>query len=852
MPHMQNGQWSLWKARPRSIKLRDGNGLASISAWAKKLWASTSLALPITAFFAPSVWAQAENQSNGLLPVFGIAEILQLSFFIGAMSMALVAAIWLIRERAVIADQNVELNQKLGALAAKDRRRETLLSFKDTRIVLWVADSQKPEVIGIMDEETGAPQKASTFLSFPKWLTQQSAIELQNATHALRHEGHTFDLTVETQTQVMLAVQGRVSGTNALLKFMPLAPIEKELAAYKLENTRIRSEINALKTLGDNLPNPLWVRNSAGQLTWASKAYKHLFKSEEQAENLNQLPDILMQDSRSEASRAHAVGRPYNANISSVIDGDRKRFQIVDVATDTSIAGMAIDITMEDRLVKAHEHMLKSHGVTLDLLTTAIAQFDATQKLVFYNQAFQQLWDIDTAFLATEPSHVQFIDRLRAEGKLAEQPEWRQWKDDLLSDYQALEPVSHMWHLPNGQTLRVLANPQHEGGLTLIFENLTEQFDLESRYKTLVKVRGQTLDHLAEGVAVFSSDGILRLHNPAFTELWGVDPLSIVDGMHISALRDLFNHQVNGDPWISYIDAVTGFDEIPEENMGRLDLHTGTVLNAGIAHLPDGQTMLTFVDMTDATNVERALKDKNDALRRSDELKTDFVNHVSYELRSPLNAIIGFTDMLRFGMAGPLNEQQGEYIGHIHHSSEDLLVIVNDILDLATIDAGMLHLDRKPIEISAAIGEATSQVEELLKEHEVSLNIQAEHEPGQMEADLDRLSRVLANLLRNAANYAPSGSAVTLSQRSDANDVLFTIRDEGPGIPEEILSKVFAPFEQKSNGGRSRGVGLGLAIAKSFIDLHNGTIEIETSKGQGTTVMCRLPRKAGPHIPKLG
>ena len=227
------------------------------------------------------------------------------------------------------------------------------------------------------------------------------------------------------------------------------------------------------------------------------------------------------------------LGKHFSSDISSVIDGDRKRFRVVDIATDARISGMAVDITEQDNLAKAHEHVLKGHGVTLDLLPIAVAQFDARQNLVFYNHAFQQLWDIDTAFLATEPSHVQFIDRLRAEGKLAEQPEWRQWKDKLLSDYQALEPVTHMWHLPNGQTVRVLANPQHEGGLTLIFENLTEQFDLESRYKTLVKVRGQTLDHLSEGVAVFSSDGILRLHNPAFSELWSIDPLSIIDGMHI-------------------------------------------------------------------------------------------------------------------------------------------------------------------------------------------------------------------------------------------------------------------------------------------------------------------------------
>ena len=188
--------------------------------------------------------------------VFGLAEILQLTFFIGAMIIALSSAIWLIRERANIADQNIDLNKKLSTLAAKDRLRETLLNFKDTCIVLWVADSQKPEIIGALNDETGAPDKASTFLSFPKWLAQQSVVELQNAIHALRHEGYAFDLTIETQTSVLLSVQGRVNGANALLRFIPIAAIEKELASLKLKHARMVAEVEALKALGNALPNP--------------------------------------------------------------------------------------------------------------------------------------------------------------------------------------------------------------------------------------------------------------------------------------------------------------------------------------------------------------------------------------------------------------------------------------------------------------------------------------------------------------------------------------------------------------------------------------------------------------------
>lgn len=848
MPYSRSGSW-LWCRKTLSRTVKPLSRMGIFSSLARLFSASTALSLWSTG----QSLAQAQLQQDIMAQSTPrLADILQVSIFIGAMSTAIIAAVWLIRERGRISHQNIELNQKLALLAAKDRRREILLSFKDQRIILWAGDNDKPEVIGTMSDETGAPQQRATFLSFGKWLSPQSAAELSLATRNLRKEGKVFDLTIETMAGALLAVHGRISGANALLRFMPLAPIEKELAALRLSNTRNSEALSALQALANALKSPMWIRDSSGALIWVSHAYHALFAQNGEPLPLADLPDILMQESRRDATRAQTAGQSYNAKISSVIHGDRMRFSVVDVAAENHFAGIAIDITRDDALTKAYDQTLKSHAETLDLLTTAIARFDAHKTLVFYNQAFRQLWDLDEAFLSTNPTHVQLIDRLRADGKLAEQPEWRVWKDKLLSDYQALEPVRHMWHLPDGQTLRVVANPQHEGGLTLIFENLTEQYDLESRYKTLVQVRGQTLDHLAEGVAVFSSDGILRLHNPAFAMLWGIDPLSVIDGMHIAALRELMQHHVADDPWMSYIEAVTGFDDIPDESTGRIDLASGTILEAGIAHLPDGQTMLTFVDMTDATNIERALQDKNEALRRSDELKTDFVNHVSYELRSPLNSIIGFTDMLRFGMVGQLNEQQNEYIGHIHSSSEDLLSIVNDILDLATIDAGMLHLDRQSVPVRSAIGDATSQVRDLLAAHQIELEVNTEADPGEMEADLDRLSRVLANLLRNAANYAPTGTAVTLSQKSDADDVLFTIRDEGPGIPQDILSKVFAPFEQRVNGGRTRGVGLGLAIAKSFVDLHNGTIEIDTGQGKGTTILCRLPRKAGPHLPRIG
>ena len=218
---------------------------------------------------------------------------------------------------------------------------------------------------------------------------------------------------------------------------------------------------------------------------------------------------------------------------------------------------------------------------------------------------------------------------------------------DVLSAYRAVESQEHWWHLPDGRTIRVVANPQPKGGVTWVFENLTEKMDLESRYNTAVRVQGETLDNLAEGVAVFGPDGRIRLSNPAFTALWGLPDDLVAQNTHISAIRTHCDPLAKDSPWAGFVAVVTGFDDERRDRHGQTELSRrhGAALRASI-HLPNGQVMMTFVDVTDSVNVERALKDKNEALQQADQLKNDFVQHVSYELRSPLTNIIGFTELL--------------------------------------------------------------------------------------------------------------------------------------------------------------------------------------------------------------
>jgi signal transduction histidine kinase len=312
-------------------------------------------------------------------------------------------------------------------------------------------------------------------------------------------------------------------------------------------------------------------------------------------------------------------------------------------------------------------------------------------------------------------------------------------------------------------------------------------------------------------------------------------------GTHISVIRAACQSLATASPWGELAAAATGFDEERQDRQGQVELNDGSVLRYALVHLPNGQVMTTFVDVTDSVNVERMLKDKNEALERADQLKNDFVQHVSYELRSPLTNIIGFTELLGQETTGPLNQRQRDYVGHIASSSAELDTIVDDILDLATVDAGIMELEISEILIESTVKSAAELVAERLREHHIGLELDLGRAPSSFHADENRIRQVLFNLLSNAANYAPEGSTIRLRCESNPGGVAFSVHDDGPGIPDDVLESIFRRFEPRTNGGRHRGAGLGLSIVKSFVELHDGTVEIDTGEGRGTTVICRFP-----------
>lgn len=805
---------------------------------ARILLAATAL----TGLFPTKLALADEAAVASSLPV-GTSEVIQIAIFVGVMGAALLSAVALIRERARIASENGELRARVGDLGASLQRSDALLNLRDQRLVVWASERQKPELVGALPAETAAPDDRAAFLAFGRWLTPRSAAALDRAVAGLREKGAQFDLVVETHTAAPLEVQGRKTPSHTLVRFVSLSDVQRDRARLKLENQRLAADYDNMIGLVDALKTPFWLRSPDGRLRWVNRAYAEAVEAVTPEAVLREGKEFLGTAARETIAQQHAARPVFEQTLSTVIGGDRKLFAVTDFASSEGAAGIAVDMSGIEAIREEYERTVRSHADTLDQLTTAVAIFDDQEKLRFFNQAFQKLWDLDVGFLDSAPDNALLLDRLRSEGRLAEQPEWRRWKENLLAAYRAVESQEHWWHLPDGRTLRVIANPQPKGGVTWVFENLTERINLESRYNTVVRVQGETLDNLTEGVAVFGPDGRIRLSNPAFVSLWGLSPELLQPNTHISAIRAECDVFAAESPWANFVAAVTGFDEERRDGRGQTELNNGTVLRYAVIHLPNGQVMITFVDVTDSVNVARALKDKNEALQRADQLKNDFVQHVSYELRSPLTNIIGFTELLALPATGPLAPRQREYLEHIGSSSAVLLTIVNDILDLATVDAGIMELEVAEVRIDQTIAAAAELVADRLDEHRIRLTIDAAQAPKSFHGDETRIRQILYNLLSNAANYAPEASTVSLTCRQTAQGVEFAVHDDGPGMPPEILDTVFRRFEPRANGGRRRGAGLGLSVVKSFVDLHGGSVRIETGKDRGTTVICLFPNR---------
>jgi signal transduction histidine kinase len=260
--------------------------------------------------------------------------------------------------------------------------------------------------------------------------------------------------------------------------------------------------------------------------------------------------------------------------------------------------------------------------------------------------------------------------------------------------------------------------------------------------------------------------------------------------------------------------------------------------------------LLSYLDITDTQRVERALRERNEALETAGRLKSEFIANVSYELRTPLNAIIGFAEILANEYFGALTPRQLDYSRGILDSSQRLLSLINDILDLATIEAGYMTLETARIDIHDMLDAVLTLTRERARNQNLELEVQCPDDIGAVEADERRLKQALFNLVSNAIKFTPSGGSIRIQAERNSNsqgdELVLSVADTGVGIPVADQARIFEKFERGDPTLAQTGAGLGLSLVKSLVELHGGTVTIHSIPEQGTTVSCHLPTSYTP------
>ncbi len=773
-------------------------------------------------------------------------SIATLTLTLGLIVFGALAVLALLRTRRLATNLEAAARDDTAALHAELDRLRALLLAEPQVLVEWAAaGDQPPDILGdaALLSGGGVPERV---LAFGSWLEPQAAQTMEHAVDLLRNEGRGFSMALTSLSGRPVEAEGRAIGGRAVLRLRDVSGIARELAELSVSHARLTGDVATMRAALDALPAPVWARDADGRLNFVNAAYARAVEATDATDAVARELELLDRDARDALAKTRAAGEPYAGRLPAIVAGQRRIFDVVDAPSGAGSAGMAIDRTEVAAMRAELSRMIEAHRRVLDQLATGVAIFDVDRKLTFYNAAFRSLFELDAGFLDQTPTDSAVLDRLRSQRKLPEEQDFRQWKQQLYEAYRATEPQEHMWHLPDLRTLRVVTTPNPEGGVTYLYEDVTEGLDLHRRYDALIKVQSETLDHLGEAVAVFGSDGRIRLHNPAFQRMWKLAPEALNEHPHVEqvtawcqALHD------DGAVWRSLRAAVTAIDG-REPIAASIERRDGATINLTTMPLPDGATLVTFQDVSDTVNVERALRERNEALEAADRIKIDFVHHVSYELRSPLTNIIGFAHFLGDPTFGPLTDKQREYLGYITASTNALLALINNILDLATIDAGAMALTLTQVDIAAAMQAAVEGVQDRLKKDGIALELRAAPGIGSFPADERRLRQILFNLLSNAVGFSPPGERVVLEAERHPDAVIFTVTDRGPGIAPEAQDKVFEWFETDPRGSQHRGTGLGLTLVRSFVELHGGTVTIDSEIGRGTTVTCVFP--AAPQV----
>ncbi len=458
----------------------------------------------------------------------------------------------------------------------------------------------------------------------------------------------------------------------------------------------------------------------------------------------------------------------------------------------------------------------------LDALPNAVAAFDGEARLIAANQAYATLMGLEPRYIASRPGWSDLTTRLRERRRLPEVTDPASWREGERRRLTQLDgPFEDRLYLPDGRTLRCSAAPLPRGGFLLSYEDLSPRLAAERALNEAAWAQHQTLDQLADALAVFGGDGQLKFANAAFDTLWEWEG---------NRLADFLTHSAT--PWSAA--------RVLSRDAGeaRMTLPDGRVLEAAHRPLPSEAALLRYTDVTHALRLAEAQRERNEAVGEADRMKSEFVATLASEVKSPLTSVLGFAELLAGAHAGALNRRQQDYAEAIVKAGRGLSRLVDDVLDLAQIDAGFAELERAPFNLHDALSRLILAVAERARTAKVALDFDCAPAIGTLDGDERRIRQAVLHLLNNALAHTSAGGRISLSAHRKDGWAEIEVADTGSGIARTEIEHLQQPFVR---GSGAEGAGLGLTVVRRFVEMHGGTIKISSARHRGVKVLLRLP-----------
>ncbi|MHA6719520.1 PAS domain-containing sensor histidine kinase [Sphingomonas sp. RS6] len=718
----------------------------------------------------------------------------------------------------VRADGRIELSHRLAGWLGLDELPRSLEDLSQG------AGGLAPETVAMLADQINAAQRAG---------------QPFRVTLAVRGAERTLEVSGER------AAESVEAPGSVVLWFFDTTDHQAEVARLERDAGRLRTAFDALTALIEAAPMPMWYRGSDLRLLMVNTAYVRAVEGRDSedvvARGLELVDGAGLGGPLANAAIARDTQEPQTAAMPATVAGARRMLRLHDIPLPTGgIAGFAVDIEELEQARGGMKRFAEAQRAILDRVSAGVAQFGSDRGLVFCNQPFRRMFAMKNEWLADRPEFDRVLERMREGRKLPDVRDFPAWKAERREWFTAPDAIEENWSV--GTThLRVVAQPLPEGGLLLLFEDQTQQFELQREHGEMQQVRTATLESLAEAVAVFGK-GRLQLWNRKFRQVWDFEDSFLDEHPQIATLIKAAGTRLANPARAEILgDLIRLAAKDRQQRGSSVAFANGRHYDIAAMPLPDGNALVTMLDTSDRQRIERALRDRNEALEAADRVRTAFVANMSYELRTPLTSIKGFAEMLQGGFAGKLSVDGGEYVEAILMSVDRLGALIDDVLDLTQSEGQ--PLERASVDIEQAASSAAEVIAPLARAKSIELVVEDAGTAGTIQGDARRIRQVVEHLLRHAVAGTGEGGRVLLHIDGNARVARVIVSDDGPGMSREAAARAFDRFATsgQSRGGE-RALGLWLPLAKQFVEAHGGRIELISEPGQGTLVTVELPR----------